>query len=266
MSQRHRPPGGGPRDCAALRHRPGWRAKCWRNASREVPMRSTVLAICPMLMVLASPAAAYPGECMRIVSRDDALAEALRSLPLRDPVAVQITGLQTLPQDAVWQLAGGEPTDPIGRDEAIALLARLETSGLFAALVPAMSADGTTLNIELTENPRVRSVRLRGLSEFRSEDVLDRLVETPSSWEVEQSRRDVRGAESAECPAALPPRDLLARVEDGDVAPGILWKGLRGALDRVTRYLRGRGYPLARLDGSLTASGVLHLDVDEGKL
>jgi hypothetical protein len=59
---------------------------------------------------------------------------------------------------------------------------------------------------------------------------------------------------------------LLARAEEGEVKPGILWKGLRGALDRVTRYLRGRGYPLARLDGSLTASGVLHLDIDEGRL
>ena len=245
-------------------------------------MRSMALAICPMILFLASPAAARPDECMRIVSHDKALAEALRSLTLSDPVAVELTGLQTLPEEVVWQLAGGKPVDPIGRDEAIALLARLERTGLFATLVPSISADGNTLNVELTENPRVRSVRLRGLSEFRSEDVLDRLLETPSFVErsfpvmksknrrehrsAESTRRHVRGAESTECFAALPPRDLFARVEEGDVASGILWKGLRGALDRVTRYLRGRGYPLARLEGSLSASGILNLDIDEGHL
>src|SRR4051812_34109391 len=283
MSQRHRPPGGESRDCAPLRDRPRWRAKCWRNASREAPMRSAFstprarfLAVCPAVLLLASPAAARrptkggeeQTECMRIVSRDQALAETLRSEAFRDfsePVAIRISGLQSVPEDAVWQLVGGRPRAPLSRAEAVALLARFESTGLFSGVALSLE-DGPTLDVELTENPRLRAVRLRGLSEFRSEDVLDRLLETPSSWEVEGSRRDTRAAEPAECPAALPPRDLLARAEDGDVSAGILWKGLRGALDRVTRYLRGRGYPLARLEGSLSASGVLHLDVDEGRL
>src|SRR5207248_2630510 len=184
---------------------------------------------------------------------------------LREPVAIRLSGLQSLSEDAVWQLVGRRPEGPVSREEAVALLARLATTGLFSAIALSLG-DGPAANVELTENPRLRAVRLRGLSEFRSEDVLDRLLETPSSWEVERSHRDVRAAEPTECPAALPPRDLLARADDGEVSPGILWKGLRGALDRVTRYLRGRGYPLARLDGSLSASGILHLDIDEGRL
>ena len=236
--------------------------------------RARFLAVCPALLLFASPAAARGKAreeqtgCMRIVSRDEALAATLRSdafRDLRDPVAVRVSGLQSLPEDDVWQLVGGRPAAPLSRDEAVALLARLQSTGLFSGIALSLD-DGPTLNLELTENLRVRAVRLRGLSEFRSEDVLDRLLEIPSSWEVERSRRDIRAAEPTECPAALPPRDLLARAENGDVSPGILWKGLRGALDRVVRYLRGRGYPLARLEGSLSPSGILQLDIDEGRL
>src|SRR5207248_7864590 len=99
MSERHRPLGGDLRDCGSLRGRGGWRATCWRSASRENPMHSPstpFFAICPALLLLASPAAARrphkvaaespreKNECMRIVSRDEALAEALRSDSFRD--------------------------------------------------------------------------------------------------------------------------------------------------------------------------------------
>jgi hypothetical protein len=242
--------------------------------STSATSRARFLAVCPALLLLASPAAARskPGEeqtgCMRIVSLDEALAETLRSDALRDlhdPVAIRLSGLRSLSEDAVWQFVGERPAAPLSRDGAVALLARLESTGLFSGIALSLE-DGPTLDVELTENPRVRSVRLSGLSEFRSEDVLDRLLETPSSWEIERSRRDVHAADATECPAALPPRDLLARAENGDVGPGVLWKGLRGALDRVVRYLRGRGYPLARLEGSLSPSGILQLDIDEGRL
>ena len=107
--------------------------------------RARFLAVCPALLLFASPAAARGKAreeqtgCMRIVSRD----------------------------------------------EAVALLARLQSTGLFSGIALSLD-DGPTLNLELTENLRVRAVRLRGLSEFRSEDVLDRLLEIPSSWEVDR--------------------------------------------------------------------------------
>ena len=44
----------------------------------------------------------------------------------------------------------------------------------------------------------------------------------------------------------------------------MLWQGLQPALRRLMRYVRTRGYPLAHLEGELTAAGELLIDVDEG--
>ncbi|MFL5396123.1 MAG: hypothetical protein ACJ79G_25090 [Myxococcales bacterium] len=233
-------------------------------------MRPSFFFLFPAILLFSSAAAARRTHrsaeepvhetCTRNLSEDE--AQALRSV--QEPVTVRLSGLRSLDEDSVWKTVGGRPVDPIPRDEVIALVVRLHTTGLFAAIVPSLDSEG--IELALTENESVRTVRLRGLSEFRSEDVLDRLLETPSSWDIERSRRDLKEADPAACPEALPSRDFFARVEDGEPRPGILWKGLRGALDRVAGYLRGRGYPLARLEGNLSPSGILQIDVDEGRL
>src|SRR5205085_10753623 len=96
----------------------------------------------------------------------------------------------------------------LSREEATALVARLVQTGLFSAIEPRFQQDedGARLEIALSENPLVRSVRVRGLSEFRTEDLLDRLLEAPGDRAVERHRRDARNARTDECPAPLPPR------------------------------------------------------------
>ncbi len=240
-------------------------------------------------LMLASPAASGrhprnvaaqtpddPGECQRLASRDEVLAGALLSGSLGPPGddrrlhSVRLSGARSFSAAALWDVVGGPPSLPLSREEAIALVARLAQTGLFSAVEPRIRTlpgeEMAELDIALTENPQVRSVQVRGLSEFRTEDVLDRLLEVPAGREIERQRREVRDARTRECPAPLPPREWLARVEGGEVRGGVLWQGLRSALGRVMRYLRTRGYPLARLAGELTPAGELLVDVDEGRV
>ncbi|MCA1826436.1 MAG: hypothetical protein ABR567_12675 [Myxococcales bacterium] len=227
-----------------------------------------------LALMLTSPAAGArslptddPEECLRAASRDDVLAGSVASD--RPISSVRVSGA-SMADDALWDLAGGAPSLPISPDEAVALVARLAQTGLFSAVEPKVRAlpDGEVaeLDVALTENPKIASVRIRGLSEFRTEDILDRLLEAPDRREVERRWRQVHDARPRECPAPLPPRLWLARVDDGEVRAGILWRGLRPGLDRVLRYLRTRGYPLARLEGELTPAGDLLVVVDEGHL
>jgi hypothetical protein len=248
------------------------------------PPRRLVRLVCAF--ILASPAAAARpprrltseaprdrNECLQVASRDEAAAAVLRSKAfrgLKEIASVRLLGLRAVSEDSLWQLAGGRPHNPLAPEEVVALLARLARTELFSAIAPAVTPgddDGVgSLEVELVEHPSIRSVQVRGLSEFRTEDIVDRLLESPSRGEVERSRREVREALPRECPAPLPPLEWLARSVDGEMQPGILREGIRAALERVTRHLRNRGYPLARLDGSLGSSGVLHLDVDEGRV
>ncbi len=212
------------------------------------------------------------GECLRLASRDEVLAGALLSGSLgaegKEFGSVRLSGERSFPDDALWDLIGGPPSVPLSREKAISLLARLAQTGLFAAVEPRSRTlpgeEKAELEIALTEHPTVRSVQVRGLSEFRTEDLLERLLEVPSSREIERRLREMRDARARECPAPLPPRAWLARAEDGEVHGGVLWQGLQAALGRVTRYLRTRGYPLARLEGELTPAGEILIEVDEG--
>ena len=238
-------------------------------------------------LMLASPAAAgrqprsvaartpdHRDECLRLASRDEVLAGALLSGSLGSPGpdrkfgAVRLLGARSFSADALWDVVGGPPSGPLSTEEAIALVARLAQTGLFSAVEPRVRTlpgkEMPELEIALTENPQLRSVQLRGLSEFRTEDVLDRLLEVPAGRAVERQRRELRESRTHECPAPLPPREWLARIEDGEVRAGVLWQGLRASLERVLRSLRSRGYPLARVAGELTRAGELVVDVDEG--
>src|SRR5205085_5808783 len=109
------------------------------------------------------------------------------------------------------------------------LVARVAQTGLFSAVEPRIrplpGEQVAQLDIALTENPQVHSVQVRGLSEFRTDDVLDRLLEVPGEIEIEKRREEVRDARGRECPAPLPPRAWLARVEDGELRSGVLWQG-----------------------------------------
>src|SRR5438105_14434086 len=235
-------------------------------------------------VILASPAAAarHPrhvaqhdaddesADCLRLATRDAVLAGALLSGLMggegREFASVRLSGARTFPDDALWDLVGGPPSFPLSRQKAIALLSRLAQTGLFSAVEPRSHAQeaGVELEIALTEHPLVRSVQVHGLSEFRTEDVVEKLLEVPSNREIERRLREIRDARARECPAPLPPRAWLARVEDGEVRGGVLWQGLQTSLGRVARYLRTRGYPLARLEGELTPAGEILIEVDEG--
>jgi len=240
-------------------------------------------------LILASPAAARrhsrsaaapkpeeSGECLRLASRDEVLASALRTLLLgpahkeRDIGSLRVTGAVSFPEGGLWDLVGGPPAVPISREEAISLIARFAQTGLFSAVEPRIRPlpgdEMAELEIALTENPQVRSVQVRGLSEFRTEDILDRLLDAPADRAAERRRREVREAKPRECPAPLPLRAWVARVDGGEVKSGVLWQGVRDSLGRVMRYLRTRGYPLARLEGELTPDGQLRVEVDEGRV
>jgi len=240
-------------------------------------------------LMLASPAAAGrhprnvaehrpddPGECLRLASRDDVVTGVLRSGLLgpgsqdREIGSVSLSGAASFPDDALWDLVGGMPALALSREEAIALVARFAQTGLFSAVEPRIRTlpgkDMAELDIALTEHPQIRSVRVGGLSEFRTEDVLDRLLEVPTDREIERRKREVRDARPRECPAPLPPRAWLAHVDDGEVRSGVLWQGLRPALGRVLRLLTTRGYPRAHFMGTLTRAGDLQVEVDEGRV
>jgi hypothetical protein len=232
--------------------------------------------------VLASPAAAdrharhvaerMDGifDCLRLAARDDVLRPGALTPESKWRVlgGVRLTRARSFSDAELWDLVGGAPSLPLSGEEATALAVRLSRSGLFSAVEPRLHTTAgeefAEMEIALTENPTVRSVQVRGLSEFRTEDILDRLLETPSDREIERRRSELRDARTDECPAPLPPRKWLAHLQEGEVRPGLL--GLRPALVRVLRLLSARGYPLARLSGELGPAGDLVLEVDEGRV
>jgi hypothetical protein len=242
--------------------------------------------ILPFLaLMFASPAAARrhrqsvaaekpdeAAECLRLASRGGILgapgAELLNED--RELGSVHFSGAVSLSDDALWELVGGPPAPPLSRKVAIALVSRLAQTGLFSAIEPRLrtlpGAERPELDLALTENPQVRSVKVHGLSEFRTEDIVAQLLEAPTDRERERRKQQVRDARARECPAPLPPRAWLARFDDGEVRGGLLLQGLRPALDRVLRFLKTRGYALARLEGELTSAGELLINVDEGRV
>src|SRR5262249_2128688 len=64
-----------------------------------------------------------------------------------------------------------------------------------------------------------------------------------------------------------PPKSWVAHEgASGQVAPGIVWQGLRNALDRGLQKLFDRGYAMASLEAELSTDGTLTVHVDEGHL
>src|SRR3954469_22969220 len=275
MSPAHRPGRARPRDFADLQAPAGWPATCSMKVAMtlHLPMLRLLFAV-----LMASPAAAArrthksavhdspdeAADCLRLASKDEVLAGTLLSGSLgndREFASVRFTGARSFTDDALWDLVGGQPGFPLSRDKATALVARLAQSGLFSSVEPRSvareEAEIPALEIDLVENARLNAVEVRGLSEFRTEDIVERLLDAPSSREVDRRLRELRDARPGECPAPLPPRAWLPRGHnDAGGARGI-WQGLPAALRRAMSYLRTRGYPLASLQGELTPFGDL---------
>jgi hypothetical protein len=245
------------------------------------PALRLVLVTVLFSLLLASPAAARShrrehaarmsddaAQCLDAASRDEIFAQSMRGGTLSPdsdvgPITSATLSGSSLSDDELWNLVGGGPSLPLSRREAVALIGRLALSGLFAQVAPQVGPGGE-LQIALADNPRVSSVRVTGLSEFRTEDVVDALL--PPSAPPSGNQVMMREARSRDCPAPVPPAAWLARVEENELRPGILWHGLRASLERTLRYLRSRGYPLARIEGELTAAGDLLVNVDEGRI
>ncbi|HVE87736.1 MAG TPA: hypothetical protein VND93_32990 [Myxococcales bacterium] len=175
--------------------------------------------------------------------------------------SVRLHGLKTLTEERVWQVVGERPSGQISAEQASALVARLIASGLFSAVTPTLDVvgDAAVLDVTLAEHPVVSRIVIEGLTEVRAEEVLEAILD--GAPKEKRSR-----AAKSPCGPPLPPRGWLAHRSDGAVAPGIVWQGLRGALDRALRKLIERGYAMASLDGELATDGTLTLHVDEGHL
>jgi hypothetical protein len=218
----------------------------------------------------APPPAARPDPCADRLTEDVQLDRALAALTFtaagkpRPLAGVTISGLRTLDAGAVWDLLGGQPA-PVGAVRAAQLVRRLVASGLFAKVIPVVHVDtdpGPTLEIVVVEHPVVRRVIFEGLSETRPTVLLEALLEVPTA------PRGKRRQPPGPCPepAAVPPSSWLAHAEGPAVRPGLLWRGVVPALERVLGRLLDRGYLLASLDAALSPDGSLTVRVNEGRL
>src|SRR4051794_33289769 len=163
MCQRHRPPRQQGRDFAGLHAPARWPATCSVKVAMtpHLPMLRLLSAI-----LLASPAAAAKrahksaihdaeaaSDCLRLASRDEVLAGTLLSSSLgndREFGAVRFTGARSFPDDALWELVGGQPPYPVSREKVTALVARLAQSGLFASVEPrSRDREGDTPELEI---------------------------------------------------------------------------------------------------------------------
>jgi hypothetical protein len=198
--------------------------------------------------------------CAERGSAEPALDEALRALTFevggeRRPFrALRLEGLTAAREAELWRLLGEPPPagDPV---RAVALVRRLARSGLFARVVPVMAleSEGVTLTVRLTEHPRLTRVVFEGLTEARPEALLLALLELPRT-------------DGKKCPGPPVPREWLARVEGDVVYPGLVWRGVPPAIQRVQERLFDSGYRMASLSAELAPDGTLSVRIDEGRL
>jgi hypothetical protein len=149
-------------------------------------------------------------------------------------------------------------------------LGELEPEGLLEELLESPSREDV-------ERRRVRMKAAEAIREVADE--VDEEVAKEKDQEIEDLTRSPRQAlrklqrmfegdarRDRRCPDPLPPRDWLARAEEETVFPGIIWKGLGPALERVQERMFQRGYLLSRLEAELAADGTLAVRIDEGKI
>ena len=188
----------------------------------------------------------------------------------RPITSVRLHGLKTLTEERVWQMVGARPSGEISSEHASALVARLGESGLFASVTPTLDVvgDAAVLDVALVEHPVVSRIVIEGLTEVRAEEILEAILdEAPveSSERQERKEKKDRKRPARGCPVRPPP-SVVAHRSAGQVAPGIVWNGLRGALDRGLAKLFDHGYAMATIEGELSTDGTLTLHVDEGHL
>jgi hypothetical protein len=212
-----------------------------------------------LLSLGANAALAQPADCLTLLDEAE-MSRALRGLklssanearPLQD---IRILGLRHVEERQIWELYGGKPETPT-IENAAALLRRLSRLGLFATVNVGVQVEsgGSVIEFELVEHPVLRKVEIGGLSDAARGDLLDAVLAAPPPRTRE------------ECPTAPPP-EWVARFDRDELAPGVLWKGLPGAVDRAVSHLFSEGYEMARLEGALLSDGTLKLDVDEGRI
>jgi len=198
----------------------------------------------------------------------------------RELASVRLRGLEKVDEKRLLEIIGGPAPAPLSVATAAALQARLMETGLFERAVPAMQ--GEALELTLVENPSVSAVEIRGLKDLPSDELLAALLRTPaharwmSRWDDDdddgwrrrraKKRKKRRAADAKPCAEPVAPREWLARAKGAGVEPGIVWRGLRPALERAANRLRDEGLLLSGFRGELTDEGALHLEVDEGKL
>jgi hypothetical protein len=228
----------------------------------------------------------------------EAEAEAMSSMRVavsgkeRPITAIRLRGLKALTEDKVWQLVGERPSGQISSEHAAVIVARLMASGLFASVTPTLDVvgDAAILDIALEEHPMVTRIVIEGLTEVRAEELLEAILDgaplEDDTVQGDQAKRDggdgdgdqeerrskkhsKRSKKAKHCATRrrTPPKSWVAHASAaGQVAPGIVWQGLRTALDRGLQKLFDHGYAMASLEGELSTDGTLTLHVDEGHL
>ena len=209
------------------------------------------------------------------------------------PTGLELVGLQRLTDAQVRTLVGAPAAGaPLSQSpaEVQALLRRLARTGLFARVEPRLhvSEQGPTLlAVTLVEHPTVTSVQVQGLQDLPPREWLESLFPGPPGsydkglWNDEDIGREVeeffesmntkerRATAPAghPCPPLHPPREWLARMEGGQLRPGIVLGGLDAALERTLKDVRDDdGYLLATVSATLSQDGALVVTVDEGRL
>ena len=246
-----------------------------------------------MCVVCVVPAAARaqaeqagPAElsCAEQAALDPLLAGALETARVHAGDGLAVDGVAAIDAAALWAWLEADPETHALRPGAAlpegataALLLKLRRSGLFAALALEPGAAGT-LRLRLTEQPLVTAAAAAGLRVASPADLLLHALGDPAASPsrprepvsalgfLVQRRRTDDGGGGTGC--ALLPAEArwFARVEGGEVRPGLLRGGLAGARLRAARWLREGGYPHSTVKGSISTGGLLLIEADEGNL